>query len=84
MNDFITYLFLFNVFGSLALMFAALERTVSLWLALIVSVIFSPVIGFLFVLCFPTKIDEDTKLYLKTILDRIDKRNDAEKQKIEK
>ena len=65
-------------------MFAALERSVSLWLAFIVSAIFSPIIGFLFVLCFPTKVDEDTKLYLKAILDRMDKGNGDEKQKTEK
>lgn len=84
MNDFITYLFLFNIFGSLALMFAALERTVPSWLAFIVSVIFSPIIGFLFVLCFPTKIDEDSKRYLKAILERMNKESGNEEQKLEK
>lgn len=71
MENFSTYLIAFNIIGSLVLLFAALEREISMWLAFIVSLIFTPIIGYLFLLCFPTKVEVDSKILLKRIMDKL-------------
>lgn len=75
MENAISLLIAVNILGSLALSYAALQRNVNFWLALFISLILTPIIGFLFILCFPTYVEEDTKKYLKRLLDKTDEIN---------
>lgn len=75
MENAISLLIAVNILGSLALSYAALQRNVNFWLALFISLILTPIIGFLFTLCFPTYVEEDTKKYLKRLLDKTDEIN---------
>lgn len=70
MEDYLSYLIAVHVLGSFALAYAALQRTVNFWLAFLISFVLTPVVGFLFVLCYPTYVEEDTKKYLKKLLER--------------
>lgn len=65
MEDLLTLYFLFSFLGSIAVFYAGLNRTVNVYLAFFVSLIFSPLIGFLFVLCYPTYHEEDIAKYLQ-------------------
>jgi len=70
MGDFSVYFFLFYIVGTLILLFASLEREVKLWQVILVSIIGSPIIGFLFVLCFPTTTEVDIKNLLRKMVDK--------------
>jgi|GEM_PF-2970413 hypothetical protein len=77
MENYLSYLVAVHILGSFALAYAALQRTVSFWLAFLISLVLTPVVGFLFVLCYPTYVEEDTKKYLKKLLENkvVEERN---------
>lgn len=57
-NLFILY-FVVNFISLVPIAYAADKRTVSCGWAALVSLVFSPIIGFLFILCYPSKSDLD-------------------------
>lgn len=68
MEDLLTFYCLFCVLGSFAVMYAGINRTVNVYLSFLVSLILSPLVGFLFVLCYPTYCEEDASKYLRDII----------------
>lgn len=68
--EFIFIYFIINLVFLLPVLYAADKREVSLGKALLVSFVFSPIIGFLFILCHPTR---DEIKYQEKMLLRMDK-----------
>ncbi|WP_118299363.1 hypothetical protein [Bacteroides ovatus] len=73
-NLFFIY-FLINFIAMIPVAYAADKRIVSTGWAALITLIFSPVIGFLFVLCYPTKAESEYQekmlLRMNNILERL-------------
>lgn len=73
MEDFIILYLFSNIIGSMLLLIAANERTVPSFLAFVISILCSFLVGYLFILCYPTRLEKENSEKINRLLERIAK-----------
>lgn len=69
--EFIIVYFIINLVFLIPVLYAADKRDVSLNKALLVSFVFSPIIGFLFILCHPTRAEVKFQREMLDMMDNL-------------